>query len=354
MKRGHLGLLALVIFVLVGVVFVILETSEVKASSDTTPPVLTNVSVTPHTLPEDGGSVTIYIEGTDDMSGCEGYQINCRGPKGYSWACGGVFDGTETIDLWEIDQWKPAGIYYIDSITLTDKALNSATYYNATDYSAYVVKKSPNEPPTCSLSASPTSGYAPLDVTLSLSASDTDGSIDSWELDIDNDGSADYSGSSISPATKPHTYQSAGEYTAKFTVTDDDGATDSDTTIITVNETPNQAPTANFDYSPSNPTANTTVNFTDNSTDPDGDIANCTWDFGDGTTGHGQTVNHTYTALGTYNITLTVTDDDGDTDSYIKSVVIKAPSKDEDGTPGFGLALLVMAIAAMLVLKHKK
>ncbi len=212
----------------------------------------------------------------------------------------------------------------------------------------------PNESPTCSISANPTSGYGPLDVTFSLSASDTDGSIDSWELDIDNDGSADYSGSGNPPATKSHTYQNVGEYTAQLTVTDDDGATESDTTTITVNETPNQAPTASFDYSPTNPTANTTITFTDTSTDTDGTIENCTWNFGDGTTGYGQTTNHTYTVPGTYNVTLTVTDDDGDTDSYIKSVEIKAPSKDKGGTPGFGLALFAMAIAVILLIEHKR
>ncbi len=91
-----------------------------------------------------------------------------------------------------------------------------------------------NNPPTCSLSADPTSGEAPLTVTFSMSASDSDGTIASWELDVDNDGTAEYSGSGEPPATQEHTYNDAGTYTAKLTVWDDDGASAYDTVDITV------------------------------------------------------------------------------------------------------------------------
>lgn len=39
------------------------------------------------------------------------------------------------------------------------------------------------------------------------------------------------------------------------------------------------------------------------------------WDFGDGITGGGETVNHFYTQSGSFVVTLTVTDDDGETDT---------------------------------------
>jgi len=96
----------------------------------------------------------------------------------------------------------------------------------------------PNQPPTCSLSANPTSGEAPLTVTFSMSASDTDGTIASWQLDVDSDGIAEYSGSGSPPATQEHTYNDAGTYTAKLTVWDDAGASGYDTADITVTSPP--------------------------------------------------------------------------------------------------------------------
>ncbi len=45
--------------------------------------------------------------------------------------------------------------------------------------------------------------------------------------------------------------------------------------------------------------------------DIDGEIVSYEWDFGDGTVAQGIAAEHTYTAPGTYEVTLTVTDDDG-------------------------------------------
>ena len=47
------------------------------------------------------------------------------------------------------------------------------------------------------------------------------------------------------------------------------------------------------------------------STNPDGSIVSYAWDFGDTTTGSGPAPSHTYTAAGPYTVSLTVTDDDG-------------------------------------------
>jgi len=62
------------------------------------------------------------------------------------------------------------------------------------------------------------------------------------------------------------------------------------------------------------------------STDSDGTISSYAWDFGDGSTGSGVTTSHTYNAGATYAVTLTVTDDDGASDSEAKNVTVSSES----------------------------
>lgn len=70
--------------------------------------------------------------------------------------------------------------------------------------------------------------------------------------------------------------------------------------------TTNNAPVASFIFS----CTNLTCDFDGSgSSDSDGLITNYSWDFGDGNTGSGSTVNHTYASGGSYSVTLTVTDD---------------------------------------------
>ncbi len=54
----------------------------------------------------------------------------------------------------------------------------------------------------------------------------------------------------------------------------------------------------------------------------DGSITNYTWNFDDGTTGYGVNPTHKYSVFGEYTITLTVTDDDGNTDSDTSTAMI--------------------------------
>ena len=56
-----------------------------------------------------------------------------------------------------------------------------------------------------------------------------------------------------------------------------------------------------------------TVNFASTSTDEDGTIATSAWDFGDGTTGNGASVPHTYAAPALTTSRSTITDNRGGT-----------------------------------------
>nr|WP_321357605.1 S8 family serine peptidase [uncultured Draconibacterium sp.] len=81
----------------------------------------------------------------------------------------------------------------------------------------------------------------------------------------------------------------------------------------------NVAPTADFTFS----VTNLSVNFTNQSSDSDGTIVSYDWDFGDGNSSSTQDpAPHTFAAAGTYTVSLSVTDDDGATDSYSSSVTV--------------------------------
>jgi PKD repeat protein len=85
----------------------------------------------------------------------------------------------------------------------------------------------------------------------------------------------------------------------------------------------NANPTANF----TNTVNNLAASFTSTSTDTDGTIASYAWDFGDGGTSTAANPNHTYGSADTYSVTLTVTDNDGATDSETKDVTVTAPTQ---------------------------
>lgn len=79
----------------------------------------------------------------------------------------------------------------------------------------------------------------------------------------------------------------------------------------------NVGPTAAFTASP----LGLTVAFNGTSSgDVDGSIASYAWAFGDGTTGTGATVNHTYATSGSFTVVLTVTDDDGATATATRTI----------------------------------
>ncbi len=90
---------------------------------------------------------------------------------------------------------------------------------------------------------------------------------------------------------------------------------------ITV-EVANQPPTADFDFSPADPSPGEDVQFTDKSSDVDGTISSWSWDFGDGNTSAVQSPSHQYAEVGRFTVTLTVTDNDGATATASKPIEV--------------------------------
>ncbi|MFQ6120946.1 MAG: PKD domain-containing protein, partial [Methanosarcinales archaeon] len=70
-------------------------------------------------------------------------------------------------------------------------------------------------------------------------------------------------------------------------------------------------------FFPENPVVNQIITFNaSDSYDSDGYIVKYEWNFGDGTNETGIIVNHSYSSVGNYMVTLTVTDNDGAKDTY--------------------------------------
>lgn len=85
-------------------------------------------------------------------------------------------------------------------------------------------------------------------------------------------------------------------------------------------EEPNNAPIAKFEFE-CEPDSTTCSFDASDSTDPDGTVESWTWDFGDGSTGSGETISNDYDLGGTeYDVTLLVVDDDGAVDTIQKTV----------------------------------
>jgi PKD repeat protein len=168
-------------------------------------------------------------------------------------------------------------------------------------------------------SGSPTSGEAPLTVHFTDLSS---GNPISWGWDFNVDG--DDGG--VSFAQNPsYTYEEPGQYSVMLQVMNGSLELDIVTkySYITVTgPTVNIPPTASFTYT----TNDLDASFTDTSTDSDGSVDGWSWDFGDGTESTAQNPSHTYAASGKYVVTLTVTDDDGDTDSTSQEVTVSKPT----------------------------
>jgi PKD repeat protein len=115
-----------------------------------------------------------------------------------------------------------------------------------------------------------------------------------------------------------YSYTAVGTYQVKLVVTTNNGCKDSITQSITINP----QPVAGFSISNSTQClSNNSFSFTSTSTSS-GSISNYSWSFGDGGTSTSQNPTYSYTAVGTYQVKLVVTTNNGCKDSITQSITI--------------------------------
>ncbi|WP_448563403.1 collagenase [Thalassotalea ganghwensis] len=145
-------------------------------------------------------------------------------------------------------------------------------------------------------------------------SSDTDGTITAYLWNFGD-------GNTATDANPSHSYSGAGNYTVTLTVTDNLGSNHSVNTTAQISAV-NQAPIVEIN-GPYTGEQNIAINFNSNgSYDADGTIASYLWNFGDGSTSSQANPTHSYNTSGSYTVSLTVTDNEGLTNSTTTTATI--------------------------------
>ncbi|WP_455206035.1 PKD domain-containing protein [Kaarinaea lacus] len=175
----------------------------------------------------------------------------------------------------------------------------------ANDSSEVVITVVENLAPEAIINVDQINGIAPLSVIFNAAASsDPEGDNISFAWDFDD------AGSSFNEATGAevvHRFDVPGVYHVLLTATDDYGNTDKATVDIIV-EAANTPASVDISADISQGGAPLLVQFYANAVDPDSDALMFHWDFDDGSHSAEENPKHIFTEPGNYNVTLTVSD----------------------------------------------
>ena len=205
--------------------------------------------------------------------------------------------------------------------------------------------KHENELPNCEIT-SPQNGsehFVGDDILISVDADDSDGEITEVRIYADNVGISSNTGFPYT-VTWQTGNMTPGTYEIKATATDDEDEETSDNIFITLNPI-SQIPTADFTGTPLSGTAPLTVSFTDNSTNnPD----TWSWSFGDGSTSTDKNPIHTYSSGDEFDVSLTVSNNQGsDTETKNSYVIVSGtqlpPVANFEASPSLGEAPLTVS-----------
>lgn len=218
----------------------------------------------------------------------------------------GAYDVADPVGRNQVFQYDTPGDYTV-TLRITDnrgeQSLATATVRVA------------NAPPSITAEASPSNGQAPLNVRLTVVATDNEG-IAEYAWDFEGDGVFDYQ--SGNAAQVRHTYEKAGVYKPVVRVTDTLGLSSIYSELTTeVRAGPEGSPSVTINAQPQTGPVPLIVAFSAPATCPGSAVVKWEWDFdGDGRfeqSLEGRTAEFTYQSAGTYYARTRVTAENGRT-----------------------------------------
>ena len=259
-----------------------------------------------------GGRLTLTASASDTDGTIESYQ----------WSGEGTFSGSGAEVTWRAPG-PPVPTDYVLSVTVTDND-------GATASDSVSIRVGANSAPTVSVTSDVYAAHPGEVVALTSTAADTDGTIESYRWSGGGTGFADVETGNTTwtapDVTEPTSYILA------LTVTDDDGATASDS--VSIRAAKNVAPTVSLTASDYAINVGETVTLTADAHDSDGEVESYEWkdkanagSFSDPATG--AVVEWTApnpTNPTTYTLEVGVTDDDGGRDRDSVEVRVSRPS----------------------------
>lgn len=261
-------------------------------------------------------------------------------------------DGTITTYAWTQTGGPAATLSNANTATLTVTVTIDGTYTfrlvvtdngGATDFDDVVLTVNPaivNQAPIADAGANQSITLPLNSVTLTGTGSDPDGSIASYQWSKISGPTATLTNATTSVLSLSDLVE--GTYTFRLTVTDNGGLTATDDVTVTVLPAAvNQPPVANAGVNKTLTLPTNTITLFGTGTDADGTVVTYAWvqlSGPAGTLANENTPNLSLSNLvqGTYTFQLTVTDDDGATDSDNVTVIVNAAATNQNPVANAG------------------
>mgnify|MGYP006275856467 CR=1 FL=1 len=260
-------------------------------------------------------TVTLDASGSSDLDGIQRYEWD--------------FDGDGTIDATTTDPvvqhaFGTAGTYDV-TVAVVDVGGRSANTAATTVVDSRTpLRVSLNAPGTATVNQPVT-----LQANVSGGEAEDGGEteIERYEWDLDGDGDVERE---TDGPTIEHTFETAGRVTVGVTAVSDEESPSATSALVVGDPS---AVNTSIRVTTDSPTAGEPVSF-EAAVSSATEVTSYAWQFGDGATGSGASVQHTYGSAGTYEVTLELTTAGGVTTSTTTSVSVAAADTGNGGNDG--------------------